>query len=79
MFHVSKKYKNLRTNVNFLGPRWRYLVINILVAIKIKAAEGVEDEISKVFIHVDSQDPAVKAVYGSPTIHHLRKKNNKNV
>lgn len=49
----------------------RNLVINIFVVEEVIAPKGVEEEISKVLIHVDSQDPAVEAIYSSPTIHHL--------
>lgn len=59
------------TNVCSFGPIWRDLISHILIAEEVEALKGVEEEVSKVLIHVHSQDPAVKAVDGSPTIHHL--------
>lgn len=66
----SRVIKKL-TNIYFLGPIWRDLVIYILVSKEVEAAKGVKEKVSKVLIHVDSQDPAVKAIYASSTIHHL--------
>lgn len=60
------------TNICFLGPSWRDLVIYVLVAEEVELTKGVEEEVSEVLIHVDRQDPAVEAVYGSPTVHHLQ-------
>lgn len=66
-----KSLKQQLTDVNFLGPVWRNLVIYILVAEEVEAAKGVEEEVSEVLVHVDGQDPAVEAVDGSPSVHHL--------
>lgn len=60
------------TNVYLLLPIWRDLVGHIFVAKEMEALKRIEEEISKVLIHVYSQDPAVKAIYGSPTIHNLQ-------
>lgn len=59
------------TSIYFLWPILRDLVSYIFVAEEVESPESVKEEISEVFIHVDSQDPAIKAIYGSPTIHHL--------
>lgn len=50
---------------------WRDLVIYIFVVEEVELPVCVEEEISKILIHVGSQDPSVKAVYDSPPIHHL--------
>lgn len=50
---------------------WRDLVIYIFVAEEVELPVSVEEEISKILVHVGSQDPTVKAVYDTPTVHYL--------
>ena len=50
---------------------WRDLVIYILVVEEVKLSICVEEEISKILIHVGSQDPSIKAIYNTPSIHYL--------
>lgn len=50
---------------------WRDLVIYILVVEEVELPVRVEEEISKILIHVRRQDPSVEAIYDSPPIHHL--------
>lgn len=59
------------TNVCFFEPRGRDLVIDVLVAEEVEGLEDVEEEVSQVVIHVDREDPAVKAVDGTTSVHHL--------
>lgn len=50
---------------------WRDLVIYVLVVEEVKLPIGVEEEITKILVHVGSQDPSIKAIYDTPPIHHL--------
>lgn len=50
---------------------WRDLVIHIFVVEEVELPVCVEQEISKILIHVGSQDPSVKAIYDPAPIHHL--------
>lgn len=59
------------TNVCFFEPLGRDLVVHVLVVEEVEGLEDVEDEVSQVLVHVDRQDPAVKAVDGVTSVHHL--------
>lgn len=65
--------KQLLTNIDVFWSSWRDFVIYIFVFEEVELPESVEEEVSKVLIHVDSQDPAVKAIYCSAAIHYLTK------
>lgn len=68
---ITKQRKEQLTYVCVLSSTRRDLVIYIFVVEKVEPPEGVKEEISKIFVHVGSQDPSVKAVDDSPSIHHL--------
>lgn len=59
------------TNIYCLCASWWDFIFYIFVFEEVELPEGIEEEISKILIHVDSQDPAVKAIYYAPTVHHL--------
>lgn len=59
------------TNIYCLCASWRDFIFYIFVFEEVELPEGIEEEISKILIHVDSQDPTVKAIYNAPTVHHL--------
>lgn len=52
---------------------WRNLVIYIFIVKEVELPVRVEKEISKILIHVGSQDPSIKTIYDSPPIHYLPK------
>ena len=60
------------TNVVLFGPVCRDLVVHFLVVKEVEGLEGVEDEVTQILVHVDSQDPPVVAVDGAASVHHLR-------
>lgn len=50
---------------------WRDLVIYIFVVEEVKLPIRVEEEITKILIHIGSQDPSIKTIYDTAPIHHL--------
>lgn len=60
----------LTNKVIFYSPLWNF-IINLVVFIKVKRLECVKYEITKVLIHIDSQNATIKAINGAPTIHDL--------
>lgn len=63
--------KALLTNkVIFYSPLWNP-IINLIIFVKMKCLECVKYEITKVLIHIDSQNATIKAVNGTATIHDL--------
>lgn len=60
----------LTHKVIFYSPLWNF-VINFVVLIKMKLLECVKYEITKVLVHVDGQNAAIKAINGTSTIHDL--------
>jgi len=46
-------------------------VINLIIFVKMKCLECVKYEITKVLVHIDSQNATIKAVNGTATIHDL--------
>lgn len=60
----------LTNKVIFYSPSWN-LIINLIVFIKMKGLECVKYEITKVLIHIDSQNATIKAINCTSTIHDL--------
>lgn len=52
---------------------WRNLVIYIFIVKEVELPVRIEKEISKILVHVGSQDPSIKTIYDSPPIHYLQK------
>lgn len=60
------------TNIIILWSIFRYLIVHILIVVKMEGLKLVKNEISKIFIHVHSKNPAVKAVDSPSPVHNLR-------
>lgn len=74
MHFVKLLYKTCtatHTNIIILWSIFRYLIVHILIVEKVERLKLVKDEISKIFIHVHSKNPAVKAVNSPSSIHDL--------
>lgn len=60
------------TNINLLGSIWWDLVVHIFIVKEVEGLEGVKDEVAQILIHVNCEDPSIKAINSPATIHHLR-------
>lgn len=64
-------HKSRLTNIIIFGAVFWNPVVNLVILKEMKRLEGVEYKIPQILIHVYHENPAIKAVDGSPPVHHL--------